>query len=165
MHWGDEQREKIDEYLNNVAFFIPVITPRSSCGPSADESSNSLPAALRGWVCSGWQLPILYIPVPELEEDLSDDELMRTVKRFQWKPWGDLRFADRDTQPYRSAVASLSQEPVLRVAEIRTVDIVAAAQQLENELLGSENDDAPDLLDHSLRQRRRCRGGCRPQPP
>jgi hypothetical protein len=28
LHWGDQWRHKIDAALSNVAFFVPVITPR-----------------------------------------------------------------------------------------------------------------------------------------
>jgi hypothetical protein len=28
LHWGDQWRDEVDEALSNVAFFVPVITPR-----------------------------------------------------------------------------------------------------------------------------------------
>ena len=147
LHWGDEQREKIDDYLSNVAFFIPVITPRYFMRPECRRELQFFTRRAEGLGLQRLVMPILYIAVPGLDEGEPEDELMRTVKRFQWEPWGDLRFADRDSQSYRWSVARLAAELVTRVAELQTVDIVAAAHQLDDELLGSNDDDAPGLLE------------------
>lgn len=145
LHWGDQWRDQIDEALSNVAFFIPVITPRYFGRVECRRELQFFADRAEQLHISELILPILYIDVPELHEDMPKDPLMRIVKRIQWEPWTELRFADRTSPEYRMAVDKLARELVRRVAAVEATDIVAAAEAIEDS--ASDGSGDPGVLE------------------
>jgi len=115
LHWGDIWRDQVDEALSNVAFFIPVITPRYFTRPECRRELQFFVTKADRLGITELILPILYIDVPELHEDEPNDPLMQIVKRIQWTPWLEYRFEDRVSGRYRGAVDQLARELVRRV--------------------------------------------------
>lgn len=134
LHWGDEWRAKVDESLSNVAFFIPVITPRYFTRVECRRELKFFADRTRKLNIRALILPLLYIDVPALDEDDPDDDLVALVKEIQYERWTDLRFAERSSEQYRRAVDKLARELVQRVAAVERVDIVA-------EVTASASDD------------------------
>ena len=145
LHWGDEWHDKIDDALSNVAFFIPIITPRYFTRVECRRELQFFADRAGRLGITQLILPILYIDVSELHQDEPTDALMRLVKRFQWTPWIDLRFKSRTSPEYRTEVDLLARELVRRVAAVEALDIVAAAEAIER--TGSEAGAEPGTLD------------------
>jgi hypothetical protein len=104
LHWGDQWRGKVDEALSNVAFFIPVITPRYFKRVECRRELQFFASKAEVLGITELILPILYIDVPELRDEEPSDPLMQLVKKIQWEPWLPYRFKDRDSGEYRGAV-------------------------------------------------------------
>lgn len=129
LKWGDDWRAKVDDSLANVAFFIPVVTPRYF---KSIECRRELQFFLERTGALGIRqiiLPILYISVPELLEDDPEDPLVAAIKRAQWEPWVHLRMKERASEDYRSSVFRLAEMLVERVRSVEQVDIVAAVEK------------------------------------
>jgi len=131
VHWGDQWRDKVDDTLQNVAFFIPVISRRYFMRPECRRELQFFAAKTEALGIRELILPILYIDVAELHEEEPTDPLMQLVKQIQWTPWLDYRFSDRESGAYRAAVHALAQELVRRVEIVERVDLVAAVKSVE----------------------------------
>lgn len=128
LHWGDKWRGKVDEALSNVAFFVPVITPRYFKSSECRREFQTFLNRAKGLGLTELILPILYIHVPELAEDEPSDDLMKVVKDIQWEDWTKLRFADRASGEYQQAAHDLAQELHRRMGVLERVDVVAAIE-------------------------------------
>jgi hypothetical protein len=144
--WGDRWREKIDKTLSNVAFFVPVLTPRYFASIECRreyqffvERSNALgiPALV---------LPLLYETVPALEEDSSNDELIETTRASNWRDWRQLRFEDRTSAAYRRGVHELASEIASRAEQVESTDAVEIARAAVADGSSLE-DDSPGFMD------------------
>jgi hypothetical protein len=131
LHWGDAWKDKVDDALSNVAFFIPVITPRYFKRVECRRELQFFASKAKRLGISKLILPMLYIDVPELHEDVPDDPLMQRVKEIQWRPWIDHRYKERGSEQYRQAVGQLAEELVRRVALVERVDAAAVAEAAE----------------------------------
>lgn len=134
LHWGDLWKAKVDEALSNVAFFIPVMTPRYFESSECQRELKFFVERADKWGTIRVILPILYINVPALQQESTSDGQMQLIRQIQWKPWVELRWADRESEKYRRGVFNLAQEIVRRVAEVAATDIVAAANNFEEEI-------------------------------
>lgn len=141
LHWGDKWRGEVDGALSNVAFFIPVITPRYFTSIECRRELSTFANRAQALGIRELILPILYIDVPELHEETPSDHLVRLVKDFHWVPWTEHRFKERSSGEYRGAVDSVARELVRRVASVERTDVVAAAKEAE----ASDEDDAGTL--------------------
>ena len=147
LKWGDEWRQRIDEEIENAAFFIPVITPRFFMSQECRKELRAFSerAVARG--VKGIILPLYYIAVPALEGESLDppDEMIETIDRFQRKDWRDLRFKERNSEAYRRAVADIACR------------LAAASREIENEAVkrtdtspatgGQEAETSPGTID------------------
>ena len=140
LHWGDQWRGQVDEALSNVAFFVPVITPRYFKRPECRREFQYFLDRATSFGIRELILPILYIDVPELHEDEPSDAMMRILKDVQWEPWLSYRFEDRHSGEYRSAVDRLARELVRRVSAVERADIVTAAQEAEDSASSDETE-------------------------
>jgi hypothetical protein len=141
LHWGDRWRDQVDDALSNVAFFVPVITPRYFMRPECRREFQYFLQKARSLGIIELILPILYIDVPGLHEEEPSDELMRALKDIQWESWLDFRFTDRQAAEYRRAVDRLARELVRRVDAVEHVDIATAAQKAEISVSSEESED------------------------
>jgi hypothetical protein len=112
IEWGDKWREKIDDGLATIAFFMPVLTPRYFQSAECRRELQSFARRAEGLGVKELVLPLLYVNVEGLHEDEPGDDLMALVKAFQWQDWTDLRFEDTSSGPYRRGVSNLAQRLV-----------------------------------------------------
>jgi TIR domain len=143
--WGEDWRNKIDESLSSVGFFIAVLTPRYFTSPECRRELQRFARRAQNLGIKELVLPLLYVDVPALHEDLPSDDLVALVKPFQWENWRELRFSDVDSGEYRRGVARLAQRLVEANKKADEANIVAAA--LELEAATEDEDDSPGLLD------------------
>ena len=141
LEWGDEWRVRLDEGLSSVAFFIAVLSPRYFRSAECRRELNHFARRAEELGIAELALPLLYVDVPELHSDDTDDELIALVKRFQWVDWRETRFGDRTSSAYRRAVSELAARLVKASQRSETIDVPAAATVSEAE------DDSPGVLD------------------
>jgi len=148
LSWGDNWREEIDHSLEITAFFVAVITPRYFM---SSECRRELQAFVRGAEQIGVKalvLPIVYLDIPDLNEDAPQDDAVSLVKTFQWVDWRQLRFADPSSSEYRKAIADLAQRLVDANREILSQELAPATNTAQGELpTGSSGNDEPGLID------------------
>jgi hypothetical protein len=140
--WGEEWRRRIDEALEGTAFFIPVITPRYFASEECRRELLTFAGHAKSLGVSELMLPLVYVPVPELNNRDSADEAIALVAKTHYVNWTELRLADDRSQEYRRAVSELAQ---------RLVDISASTSETalpETMTTASPgNEEPPGLID------------------
>ena len=133
LKWGDEWRQKIDEQIENAAFFIPVITPRFFMSQECRKELRAFAERAEKRGAKGIILPLYYIAVPALEGESSDppDEMIEMINRFQRKDWRDLRFKERRSEEYRREVADIACR------------LAAASREIEAEVVEQQRHHPP----------------------
>lgn len=150
IEWGDDWRNKIEENLASVAFFIPVLTPRYFMSP---ECRSELQVFARRATQLGIKeliLPLLYVSVPALDDENTKDDLAKIVRTFQWEDWRELRFKDPASEDYRGGVAQLAARLVEANRRAEQTDIADTARRLDKGIDESD-DDSPGLIDRVAR--------------
>jgi len=148
LSWGDKWRDKVDRSLATTAFFVAVLTPRYFV---SSECRRELQTFVRGAEQLGLKdlvLPLVYVDIPDLHNDTTQDDAIGLVKTFQWVDWRNLRFADPTSVEYRSAVAGLAQRLVdanrkALSAEVEKEADVAPADSAD----GSPDSGEPGIID------------------
>lgn len=120
--WGEDWRDKIDESLASIAFFIAVVTPRYFMSPECRRELRFFARRAKNLGIKELVLPLLYVDILSLHEDTPSDDLVALVKSFQWENWLDLRFVDLGAGEYRHGVAAADDSPGL-------LDRLAAAEE------------------------------------
>lgn len=143
IEWGERWRQRIDEGLSSVAFFIPVLTPRYFLSSECRRELNAFARAATSLGVKELVMPLLYVDVPALRGDGEGDELVELVKTFQWEDWRDLRFQDRSSEGYRRGVARLAQRLV--EANRKADESAVAEPRVVEELQDAE--EAPGIID------------------
>ena len=110
LNWGENWREKLDEYLDSSGFLIPVWTPRYFSQPECRSEFRRFVIDAKRLGIEELLLPIYYVTIPSLHDDSMDDELIIIAREIQWQDWRELRFKDRDSEEYRSAVGKLASQ-------------------------------------------------------
>jgi hypothetical protein len=146
VNWGDAWRSRIDGSLAEVAFFIPVITPRYFQSAECRRELTAFATKARSLGVQELLLPILYVDVPELHTDQPSDEAMKLVKSFQWEDWRELSFAEPDSSDYRRGVARLADR-LLRANQAAEAADVAQAVILGAQDEDEGDDEEPGLID------------------
>ena len=111
--WGEEWRRRIETALAETTFFIPIITPLYFKRPECRRELLSFAGQAQSLGAIELVMPILYVAVPDLAED-SSDEARALVAKMQYTDWHELRLSAEDSAEYRRALNSLA----LRLAEI-----------------------------------------------
>jgi len=114
LKWGDVWRERVEEAIGEVPFFIPIITPKFL---KSDECRRELvkfsgEAKSRGM--DALLLPILYIDVQGLTED-NPDEVLALIARTQYVDWTKFRLLDPSDSRVQQAVNDLA----LRIRDLK----------------------------------------------
>jgi hypothetical protein len=143
--WGEDWRNKIDEGLSSIAFFVPVLTPRYFMSSECRRELQFFAQRAKKLGIEELILPLLYVDVPSLNEDTPSDDLVALVKTFQYEDWRELRFSDVDSGEYRRGVARLAQRLVDANKVAEEANVAAAARELEPSI--EDGDDSPGLLD------------------
>lgn len=146
LRWGDGWRTTLTDAVTHANFLIAFISPRFFLSV---ECRRELELFLRTATEFGRRelvLPILYIDVPDLNED-SDDHLKQAIATIQRVDFTDVRFEDPGSSIYRRAVYNLALELSNRtngLSDPATDPVVLPALVSES----SEGDpEEPGLLD------------------
>jgi hypothetical protein len=113
--WGDAWRDRVNEAIGEVPFFIPIITPKFVKSEECRKEFITFSGLAKGRGLDKLLLPILFIPVTEISED-SDDELMALIARTQFVDWTKLRLLAPD-DPH---VLKATNELALRIRELQS---------------------------------------------
>jgi hypothetical protein len=143
--WGEDWRKKIDESLSSISFFIPILTPRYFMSFECRRELQFFARRAKALGIEELVLPLLYVDVASLHEDVPTDDLVALVKLFQWEDWRELKFSDVDSSEYRRGVARLAERLV--EANMRAEEANVAAAALELETSTEDGDDSPGVLD------------------
>lgn len=146
IEWGERWRDRIDESLASVAFFIPVLTPRFFMSPECRRELQFFARHATQLGIKDLVLPLFYVDVPALREEEPGDDLVAMTKSFQLEDWRDLRFADVASEGYRRGVARLADRLVKANREAEGTDIAANAERVE-QIPVPDQEETPGLLD------------------
>jgi len=93
---GTDWEQQIRLGISQSVFFIPIITPRVFRSPNCAFEFESFLARERELRRADLVFPILYIPVPELEDEIAwrKDPVLRVVGMRQYFDWRNLRLRD-----------------------------------------------------------------------
>lgn len=142
LEWGVDWDKKIHTSIANVAFFIPVLTPRYFSSASCRTELSSFARVADKLGVKQLLLPLLYVDVPALHVEEPTDPLVQLVGTYQWVDWTDLRFASRKSPRYRRAVADLAR----RLADANTeADRTERSPDADPD--DDENDDSDGLME------------------
>lgn len=134
LHQGDQWRDTVDETLSNVAFFIPIITPRFFRSVECRRELQFFADKAEMLGISEIILPILYIDFSEIHDKDSTDPLIQMIQRVHWEPWFDIRPEGRASSNYRKGVGRLARELNLRRKTVESKDIIPAAKQFDEQM-------------------------------
>ena len=147
LEWGDTWRQKLDESLSSVAFFIPVMTPRYFLSSQCRGEFQFFARRASSFGIKELVLPLHYVDVPELGHDQALDDLVELVRTFQWVDWRELRYAEVESAEYRKAVAGLVDRLVRANRQAEEVDVAGTALRIEEDAFDTLEDDEPGLID------------------
>jgi hypothetical protein len=129
IEWGEHWRERIEVALAGVTFFIPIVTPTYFASEECRKELLKFERTARQLGVEDLLMPIIYVPVPGLEET-SSDEAIAAVARAQWEDWTELRLSAFSSSKHRQGVNRLA----VRLSEVgeavarRPVAVPAAAK-------------------------------------
>ena len=147
IEWGDKWREKIDDSLASVAFFIPAMTPRYFMSVECRKELRFFTSHADKLGSKKLLLPLHYVNVPSLDEESSvGDDLLRMVHKFQWEDWRDLRHKEVTSEAYRRGVADLAARLAEANKDAEEAKVGEAVPEMEGSE-GEEGDDAPGTMD------------------
>ena len=129
--WGDRWKDRIDESLANVTFFVPVLTPRYFKSAECRREFQLFARRAERFGVLETVMPIAYAKVAELAADDPGDDLVAKVKEFQWVDWTDLRFEDRGSGSYRRAVSRLAEDLMRANQAAESADVASVIQSVE----------------------------------
>lgn len=109
LEWGDAWRSVIQSNLGTVAFFIPIVTPAYFQSPACRSEIEAFAQRTDADGLRGLLLPILWVPVEELHDEASDDNLVRIIQDRQWENWSDLRHETRGSELYSRTLEKMAE--------------------------------------------------------
>lgn len=145
LEWGNAWRAKVDGSLASVAFFIPVITPRYFQSAECRRELRSFATQAQRLGLTELLMPLLYVDFAGLHGEKSTDELIETVKGFQWEDWIQARFLERESGEYRRRVVAMAER--LYAANVEAATASTAASPEATAAAIGEIDESPGLMD------------------
>ncbi|MGW4944491.1 TIR domain-containing protein [Actinoplanes sp. NPDC004185] len=131
--WGQEWRRRIDEALAATTLFIPILTPRYFAREECRREAIQFHGAARSLGTEELLLPILYLPVPGLEES-NEDEVVSLLSRYQYIDWTDHRLSEHSSGQHRRAVNEVARH-------LAAASQAAAKRKLSGEIAATERTD------------------------
>jgi len=103
---GTLWEKQIDQGINQSVFFIPIITPRALRSHNCSFEFQSFLAREKELCRDDLVFPILYIPVPALEDDKQwrNDPVLNVVGTRQYLDWRELRHHDPNSTEVRRSI-------------------------------------------------------------
>ncbi len=150
LEWGDKWRDKIDDTLASVAFFIPVMTPRYFMSPECRRELQYFARKADQLGIRELVLPLHYVDVSSLNDEIIQDDLIALVQNFHREDWRDLRYADVTSEAYRRGVSRLASRLVAANKHAEETSVSEAALQMEEDVQ-DEGDNVPGLIDRLAR--------------
>jgi hypothetical protein len=143
--WGEAWKRRINTAIAGTTFFIPVLTPSYFKSQACREEILTFASTAERLGLGELILSVYWVDVPDLENDpeSSDDEVIRIAAKYNWEDLRDAGLEDRDSAPYRKAVAKLAVELDKRAAVAQTIDDVPQEEVMTTEVLdgaGAEED-------------------------
>ncbi len=97
--WGEGWRKRIEESLDSIVFFIPVITPSFFKSERCRAELKQFLERERKLCRRDFLLPVYYVSTPLLDDAgrRDEDELAREISERQYADWRELRFEPFDS--------------------------------------------------------------------
>ena len=146
LEWGDSWREKIDDSLDSVAFFIPVMTPRYFMSPECRSELNHFVRRAEKSGLKGLLLPLYYLDIPSLDDESGKDDLLRMIRQFQRQDWRTLKHKEVTSEAYRQGVFDIAKHLVEVNKQAEKTGVDEAAPEMDR-VTGEEEDDTPGTID------------------
>ncbi len=92
--WGQRWKERIEESVDGVTFFIPVVTPSFFTSPACRDELERFLEREKKLIRNDLVLPVYYVGCPVLDDEAkrAADQLAQAIGAHQWADWRDLRF-------------------------------------------------------------------------
>ncbi|MGH3066089.1 MAG: TIR domain-containing protein [Gaiellaceae bacterium] len=128
--WGEQWRERIEQALATVTFFIPVVTPRYFTRDECRRELLKFASEAKSLGVEELLLPILYVEVPNLDEG-SSDPAIAVVASTQYVDWTSLRLKDLTSPEHREGVHVLARRLIAITETVgsKPVDIPETTQE------------------------------------
>jgi len=105
---------EIKAAVEQAVFFIPIVTPRAVNSQHCQFEFESFLARERALGRSDLVFPILYVPVPALENEAQwrDHPVLSVIGARQYVDWQSFRYADAPTPAMREEIARFARKIV-----------------------------------------------------
>jgi hypothetical protein len=123
--WGHDVLEQIEEYLQKVTFFIPILTPRYFKSGSCRKELMTFAQTAESLGANELILPIIYQDVRGLHDDEPSDPAIRLVKRFKWESWTGLRLTEPGSPEFRTAVNRMAKRLADVLEDVEESDLTS----------------------------------------
>ena len=161
--WGDLWESEITKAIEQSAFFIPIITPRAVASKNCKFEFNSFLARQSALGRDDLVFPILYLPIPDLEEEPKwrNDTLLSIVGKRQYTDWQSLRHLSRGTREFEEAIDKFCGQIVAKLRkpwispEERSRLAEEARRRAEEEERARQEAEAKRQADEAEAERRR----------
>jgi hypothetical protein len=139
---GTLWENQISDAINQSAFFVPIVTPRAVRSQHCTFEFESFLAREKELGRDDLVFPILYIPVPALEDEKlwRQDPVLKIVGTRQYLDWRDLRHLEHNSPEVRQKierfcrnVSSALRKPWVSLEERRREAEAQAQQRVEEE--------------------------------
>lgn len=141
LEWGDLWRERIENALGDVPFFIAIVTPKYVRSAACRKELLAFSGQAESRGIGKLLLPILFIDVAGLHED-SGDEVLAIIARTQYVNWTKLRLKKPDSSDVLEAIADLAA----RLQRLR--EEAASASKTQERRTDAENfESLTDVVD------------------
>jgi hypothetical protein len=139
---GTLWENQISDAINQSAFFVPIVTPRAMRSQHCTFEFESFLAREKELGRDDLVFPILYIPVPALEDEKlwRQDPVLKIVGTRQYLDWRDLRHLEHNSPEVRQKVerfcrniSSALRKPWVSLEERRREAETQAQQRVEEE--------------------------------
>lgn len=97
--WGENWRRRIEDSLDDVAFFIPIITPSFFKSEYCRAELRQFLEREKRLCRRDFILPVYYVSTPLLDDAdrRAEDELAKEIAERQYADWRELRFEPFDS--------------------------------------------------------------------
>lgn len=139
---GTLWENQISDAINQSAFFVPIVTPRAMRSQHCTFEFESFLAREKELGRDDLVFPILYIPVPALEDEKlwRQDPVLKIVGTRQYLDWRDLRHLEHNSPEVRQKIerfcrniSSALRKPWVSLEERRREAEAQAQQHVEEE--------------------------------